>query len=59
MSEEGRERDNKSTVLIVSTPEDSEGTSSREITLLCPTSRKRARKNVLNPDLAASLDVQT
>ena len=58
----------EATVLILSTSEDSEGTSSMEICNVAmpgpstsdiyPTPRKRARKNILNPDLTAALELQ-
>ena len=68
MSEkEQHERDNEATVLISSASEDYEGTFSLEDNVampgqstsdISPTPRKRARKNVLNPDLAAALDLR-
>ena len=58
--------DNEATVLISSNSEDSEGTFSMEDVAMPgpstsdipPAPCKRARKNVLNPDLAAALDLQ-
>ena len=65
---ERRERDSEAIVLISSTSEDSEGKfSMNEDNVAMPgpstsdissTPRKSARKNVLNPDLAAVLDLQ-